>query len=72
MTGDLGPYDPEAMLFMDYRTSYVTDSTRIKQLETAPTFMYAMPLGRVGDPPFSPSQSAPNGAALKSSNTRGR
>jgi lycopene beta-cyclase len=42
------------MLFMDYRTSYVSAAERTEQLTKAPTFLYAMPLGRVGDAPFSP------------------
>jgi Lycopene cyclase protein len=42
------------MLFMDYRTSYVTAAERAAQLTKEPTFLYAMPLGRVGDAPFSP------------------
>jgi Lycopene cyclase protein len=39
---------------MDYRTSYITAAERLGQLTKDPTFLYAMPLGRVGDAPFSP------------------
>ncbi len=40
------PYDPEAMLFMDYRTDYVTSSEEKEDLKHCPTFLYAMPLGK--------------------------
>ncbi|KAG5177810.1 lycopene beta cyclase chloroplast precursor [Tribonema minus] len=44
---DLGPYDPDAMLFMDYRTSFAP-AARQQRLRAVPTFLYAMPLGRSG------------------------
>ncbi len=40
------PYDPEAMLFMDYRTDYATSPEEKEDLKHNPTFLYAMPLGK--------------------------
>ncbi|CAM9414828.1 unnamed protein product, partial [Phaeothamnion confervicola] len=46
VAGDLGPYDPEAMLFMDYRTDFAASPEEAAGLSKEPTFMYIMPLGR--------------------------
>nr|ATD53303.1 lycopene beta-cyclase [Dictyopteris undulata] len=44
------PYDEKAMLFMDYRTDYVSkddlSAQEAKELEEVPTFLYAMPMGQ--------------------------
>ncbi len=40
------PYDPEAMLFMDYRTNYAISPDEKEDLKHCPTFLYAMPLGK--------------------------
>jgi len=42
----IGPYDKEAMTLFDYRTDHFdpSDEDSVTKAETAPTFMYAMPL----------------------------
>ncbi len=40
------PYDPEACLFMDYRTDYIVSPDEKEELKHCPTFLYAMPLGK--------------------------
>ena len=42
----VGPYSKEAMTLFDYRTDHFAEgSVELSKAETAPTFMYAMPLG---------------------------
>jgi len=45
-TNDIGPYDKEAMTLFDYRTDHYDSEgdTAQEKVESAPTFMYAMPL----------------------------
>jgi len=40
----VGPYAKEAMTLFDYRTDHFDDETMLTKAESAPTFMYAMPL----------------------------
>lgn len=43
----IGPYDKKAMTLFDYRTDHFdsADNVKMRKVESAPTFMYAMPLG---------------------------
>lgn len=42
----VGPYDKKAMTLFDYRTDhFLPNSKELAKAESAPTFMYAMPLG---------------------------
>jgi lycopene beta-cyclase len=43
------PYDPDAMLFMDYRTDWAKDESEARELAEIPTFLYAMPLGNAAN-----------------------
>ncbi len=40
------PYDPEAMLLMDFRTDHATSAEEKENLKHNPTFLYAIPLGK--------------------------
>lgn len=53
VTDGHAPYDENAMLFMDYRTDYVTkeelSAAELKGLDETPTFLYAMPMGQASN-----------------------
>jgi hypothetical protein len=50
LVDDLTGYDPRAMTLFDYRTDFVGDDAAWQRdVEMRPTFMYAMPLGRLAN-----------------------